>query len=149
MALRLAGVQRLGGGAGIRHAQVVLRTADGVEDRLRGIQEPEAVRPAMVVRAPIGVLLGHVQSVWGVVGRPRAALILTVFGDEQPPHERMVGGRKAQAEGIAIAPRDGLNGGSRVFGLEVGPQDGVGAHARLRGPCERRHDRPRSGDAMV
>jgi hypothetical protein len=103
----------------------------------------------MVVRGAIGISLGHMQAVWGVVDWPRPALILAVFGDEQAPYEDMVGGRKAQAERIAIAPRDGLNSRGAVFGGEARPQDGASAHAPLCGPLEGPHDRPRAGDAML
>src|SRR5439155_9517829 len=95
--------------------QVIARTTERVEDRLRGLQEAEPVGPPVVIRATVGVLLGKVQSVRGIVRRPRAPLVLAVLCHEQPAPQRMVRGRESDAVRVAIAPGERLDRGLRVL----------------------------------
>src|SRR6266511_789595 len=129
----------------------VLNSSDGAVTRTRGPvgRASRKKPPALAGGVVTGMLLGQLQPVRRVVGWPRPPLILAVFGDEQPALEGMIGRRKAQAERVAVAPREGLNGVGRLRGVEARPQDGAGAHARPGGPLECLHNRPWSGDAMV
>src|SRR5262245_49360052 len=83
-------------------------TADRIEEGLRGGQESEAIRPAVVVRLAVGALLRELQAIRRVVHGPGAALVLTVLGDEQATLERVLVGREADPERVAIAPRERL-----------------------------------------
>jgi hypothetical protein len=59
---------------------VIARSTDGIEDRLRRIQEAEPVRPSVEVRGAVVILLGEVQTVRGVVGGPGTPLVFAVLG---------------------------------------------------------------------
>src|SRR6267142_2171410 len=73
-----------------RRLQVVTGPADRIEDRLRGVEESEAIWPAVEVRRSIPILPGQCEPVRSVVGRPGAALVLAVLGHEQAALQRMV-----------------------------------------------------------
>src|SRR5499425_2199952 len=100
-------------------AEIVPGTADRVEDGLRRIEEAEAVRPAVVVRTAIGVLLGQREPVRRIVGRASAALVLTVFRHEQPALERVIVWREAEAVRVTVAPRERLDRALRVADVEL------------------------------
>src|SRR5204862_6697603 len=82
-----------------RYAEIVAWTADRIEDRLRGVQEAETVRPAVVIRAPIRILRCERQSIRRVVGRSCSALVFTILGDEQAAVQWMAFRREASGGG--------------------------------------------------
>jgi hypothetical protein len=134
----LGGGVRSGGRAG-----VVGGTADRVEDGLRGVEETEPIRPAMVVGHQFAVAahgLGDLEPVGRVVGRARPALVLTVLGDQEVSLEWVVLGREADAEGVPIAPRVGLDRTRFAVLEDLRPEDGAGARMHAaEGACERGH----------
>src|SRR2546425_9108388 len=98
-----------------RAAEIVARSAGRIEHRLRGIQEAEPIRPAAGIRAAIGVLLGQVEPIRSVLGRPRAPLVFAVLGHEQPALQGMIVRREPNAVRVPIPPRDGLDRVLRVL----------------------------------
>ena len=60
----------------------------------------------MIIRAAIGVLASQLEPFGGVVGRPRAPLVLTVHADEETPGQWMIGRGEAMLtpEGANVAP---------------------------------------------
>src|SRR5437660_2459911 len=143
---RLACRERGGGPRGSLGwvAKIVAWPALRVEDGLGRIEEAEPVRPAMEVRLAI-LHLRQLQPVRRVVGRARATLILAVLGHEEPTLEGVVLGSKAQPEGIAVAPGEGLD----ALVADLRPQDRARAHAVCRGALERAHPRALPLDAMI
>ena len=119
--------------------EIVARTADRVEHRLRRVEEAEAVRPAVERRRAVRVLPRDRQAVGRVVDRPRAALVLAVLRDRAArPSADGRSGEKRSPNGL----RKPQATGSMVFtGLrDLRPQDRAGAHAAPRRALERRHD---------
>src|SRR5262249_61798239 len=89
--------------------QIISRTTQGVEYCLGRIEEAEHIWPAVEVRRAIGVGLSDLQPVRRIVGRASAALVLSVLGDEEPAHQRVVYGREPDSKGVAVAPGEGLD----------------------------------------
>jgi len=102
----------------------------------------------VVIRAAIAILLGEVQAVRGVVGRPRTPLVFAVLGDKQPALQRMIVRREPNAVRVPVPPREGLDGGLRVCGVELSSQDSSIADAVPGRTVERRHGRARPSHAV-
>ena len=117
-------------------AQIISRPTHRVEYRLGRLEETEAVRPAVVIRATVRILLGKRQPIRRVVGRPRASLVLAVLGDEQATLQGMIVWCEANAVGIAVAPRERLNGAGRVLPVNLCAQDCPVAYAMMERPGE-------------
>ena len=100
---RLAGVHMLGGLAD-RDAEIIPRTANRIEHGLGGRQETVAIRPSVIVRAAILVLLRQVKLVRCILRRPRPALIGAVFAHEQPAIQRVIVGRETKGIAVTISP---------------------------------------------
>src|SRR5215831_5397735 len=75
-----------------------------IEHSLGGRQETIAIRPSVIVRGAILVLLRQVKRVWCILGRPRPALIGAVFAHEQSAIQRVIVRREAKGIAVAIAP---------------------------------------------
>src|SRR3989442_1369303 len=121
--------------------KIAPRSAGRIEHRLRRVQEAEPIRPAVVIRAAVVVLPGEVQAVRRVLGRPRAPLVFTVFGHEQPASQRVVVWREPNAVLVPVAPREGLDRVLRVLRVQPRSQDGTVADPRPGRAIERPHGR--------
>src|SRR5439155_7695879 len=84
--------------------------------------------------AAVGILLREVEAVRGVVGGPRAPLVFTVLGHEQSALQGMVTRREANAVGVTVPPREGLDIVLRIPRVERRSQDGAVAHPGMRRP---------------
>ena len=84
----------------------------------------------------LGMLLRQREPIGRVVRGPCAALVLTIFGDEQPTLQGMVFRRKTDAVRVPVPPREGLNRACRVARVELRPQDRPVAHTMMEGPGE-------------
>src|SRR5262249_39829939 len=120
----------------------------GIEYRLRRIQKAEAVRPAVVVRASVSVLTRDVEPIRRVVRRPRAPLVLAIFGDEQAASEHVTARREAKSERVAGSPGKRLDGRLRVARVEFRPQDRPIADTGARRALERLDGGARPRDAV-
>src|SRR5439155_22839140 len=129
-------------------AKVIAGSADRIDQGLRRIQEPEAVRPSVVVRAAVRILLRERESIGRVVGRPRAALVFAVLRDEQSALQRMIVRGESDAIRIAVAPRDRLDGRLGILGVQLRPQDRTVAYAMPRRRVESRDVRAGTLRAM-
>src|SRR5258708_35635312 len=96
----------------------------------------------------MAILLGEVQAVRGVVGRPCTPLVFAVLGDKQPAIQGMVVRREPNAVRVPVPPRDGLDGGLRVCGVHLRSQDGAVADSWPGRAFERPSDRTLPGAAM-
>src|SRR5438046_1566853 len=123
----------------VGNAEIVAGSADRVEHRLVRGQEPEAVRPAVVVRRAIGVLAGQLQAVRRVVRRPRAALVGAVLTDEKSSEERVPLRREPEGISVPVAPGERLDVLLRMRGRERRPEDGAVADALVARALERLH----------
>src|SRR5438552_5697987 len=132
---------------GRRIAEVVSRSASRIEHRLGGIQEAEPIWPAVVIGAAIGILLGEMQPIRGVLGRPRTPLVFAVLGHEQPAPQRMIVRRKPNAVRVPVSPREGFDRVLRVLCVMIRSQDGAVADARPGRALEGRHGRSRTSHA--
>src|SRR4029453_18108556 len=103
--------------------KIVPGPTDRVEDGLRRGEEAEAVRPAVVIRTAIRVLLRQREPVRRIVDRARAALVLAVFRHEQPALERMIVWREAETVRGTVAPRYRFDRALRVAAVELCSQD--------------------------
>src|SRR5467141_4331750 len=81
------------------------------------------------------------QAVRGVVGWPRTPLVFAVLGDKQPALQSMVVRRETNAVRVPVPPREGLDGGLRVCGVDFRSQDGTVANAHPGRTVERLHAR--------
>src|SRR5258708_23250980 len=96
----------------------------------------------------MAILLGEVQAVRGVVGRPCTPLVFAVLGDKQPALQGMIVRREPNAVRVPVPPREGLDGGLRVCGVHFRSQDGAVADSWPGRALEPPHSRARPGDAM-
>src|SRR5438105_10813077 len=64
------------------NAEIIAGPTHWIEHRLRGIQEAKPIRPPVVVRAAVSILLGDLQPVRRVVGEPGTTFVFTILGDK-------------------------------------------------------------------
>src|SRR5206468_808355 len=103
---------------------------------LSRIQEAEAIRPAVVIGAAVGILFREVEAVRGVVGWPRPPLVFAVLGHKQSALQRMVVRREPNAVRVSVSPREGLDRILRIPRVELCSQDGAVAHTVVQRPRE-------------
>src|SRR5262249_23599495 len=127
---RLAAVHRLGGLLGSGAQRILPGPAARIERRLAGRQEAVAVRPAVVVRSAVRVLLGQVQRIRRVVGRPRTPLVCAIFPYEQPAVQGVNRRGKPNGISVPVPPRDRLDRGLRTRHVEPRAPDGAGTDPR-------------------
>ena len=106
-----------GSGAG---REVILGPADRVKHGLARRQEAIAIWPSMIIGGAVSVRAGEVQSVRGVVGRARPALVGAILADEQAAGQRMLIRGKTKGVPVPIPPRDGLDRVVRMGPIELG-----------------------------
>ena len=88
----------------IRNAEIIPRTSNRIEHGLGGRQEAVAIRPSVIVRGAILVLLRQVKRVWCILRRPRPALVSAVFAHKQPAIQRVIIGRETKGIAVTVSP---------------------------------------------
>src|SRR5262249_41359932 len=91
------------------------------------------------VGAAVVVLLGEVQRIRRIVGRPRAAFVGAVFAHEQPALERVILGREADRVTVAVSPREWFDCFAGIGFMELGAQDRAVANTVMSGAGEGLH----------
>ena len=99
------------------------RASNRIEHGLGGREEAVAIRPPVIVRCAILVLLRQVKRVRCVLGRPRPALVSAVFAHKQPAIQRMIIGRETKSIAVAIAPRKRLDRSGWIGAVKPRSQD--------------------------
>src|SRR3954466_10095245 len=118
---------------------VVRRAALRVKHRLAGVEEAEAVGPAMPFRRAVRILPGNAQPIGRIIGGPRAAFVFAVLRIHQLAFERVVSWRETDPVRVAEAPRHRFDGVLRVGDLRA--QDRSRAHAPAGSVLERPYHR--------
>src|SRR5262249_21177865 len=80
--------------------------------------------------AAVLILLGELQPIGGIVGRPRAPLVFAVLGDEQPTLQWMIVGCETDTVRVPVSPRERLDRGLPILGVELCSQVGPVTDAR-------------------
>src|SRR5205823_7849245 len=98
----------------IEDAEIVAGPADRIEYRLARRQEPELIRPTMIIGRAVGILSSNLKHIGGIVRGPRAAFVRAVLTNQQRARERMAVGCEANRIAIPITPREWLDGVFRM-----------------------------------
>ncbi len=100
-ARRRAKARRIGW---IGNAEIVARAADRIEHRLAARKEPKAIRPAMIVRSAILVLLRQMQPVRCIVGGACATLVGAVLAHQHPALQWVILGCEGNGKAVTVSP---------------------------------------------